>query len=191
MNSLPDMNAAWAQLLLYTNLLAQAALFVGALWCIAVPARRIYPMARRDGWYVALWVLFGFIFFSNPVFVLLDWNTGLWPSAMRFWLAAPFILAGGGLVSWGLVTLGSRRTSGLPQGLVAEGPYLLTRNPQYVGDLFLFVGVVVFANSAVVAVTHLLTAFVLLLAPFAEEPWLERQYGEPYRAYRRSVPRYL
>ena len=178
MNSLPDMNAAWAQLLLYTNLLAQAALFVGALWCIAVPARRIYPMARRDGWYVALWVL-------------LDWNTGLWPGAMRFWLAAPFILAGGGLVSWGLVTLGSRRTSGLPQGLVAEGPYLLTRNPQYVGDLFLFVGVVVFANSAVVAVTHLLTAFVLLLAPFAEEPWLERQYGEPYRAYRRSVPRYL
>lgn len=188
---MPDMDAPWARLLLYANLVGHAVLFAGVLWCIAFPSRRIYPMARRDHWYTALWVLFGFIFFSNPVFALLDWNSGLWASSLRFWLAIPLIVSGGGLVTWGIVTLGSRRTSGLPQGLVAEGPYLLTRNPQYLGDLFLFVGVVVFANSAVVTVTHLLTAFVLLLAPFAEEPWLETQYGEPYRAYRRKVPRYL
>ena len=33
---------------------------------------------RYGFWYVLLWALFGFIFVSNPVFVVLDWNTGLW-----------------------------------------------------------------------------------------------------------------
>jgi protein-S-isoprenylcysteine O-methyltransferase Ste14 len=185
------MDAAWATTLLYANLLAHVALLAGALWCIAFPDRRIYPMARPDGWYYAMWALFGFAFATNPVFVVLDWNTGLWASPLRFWLAAPLVVLGGGLVSWGLATLGAKRTSGLADSLVAEGPYRLTRNPQYVGDFFLFVGVVVFANSGVVAVTHLLTALVLLMAPFAEEPWLEGQYGEAYAGYRRRVPRYL
>lgn len=94
-------------------------------------------------------------------------------------------------MSWGMATLGSRRTSGLSEGLIAEGPYLLTRNPQYVGDFLLFTGVAVLANSGVVTVTHLLTALVLLVAPFAEEPWLVGEYGDDYVAYRLRVPRYL
>lgn len=185
------MEAPWAQLLLYGNLLAQAALLSGAVWCIAFPSRRIYPMAHPDGWYYAMWGLFVFVFLSNALFIVLDWNTGVWPSPLRFWLAIPVASLGAALVTWGMATLGARRTSGLPEGLVAEGPYLLTRNPQYVGDFLLFVGVAIFANSGVVAVTHLLTALVLLLAPFAEEPWLEVQYGEAYVVYRQRTPRYL
>jgi protein-S-isoprenylcysteine O-methyltransferase Ste14 len=185
------MNVGWARVLLYANLLSHLALLAGALWCIAFPARRIYPMPRPNGWYYLMWALFGFIFLSNLVFVVLDWNSGVWPSGLRFWLALPLAFLGGALVTWGLATLGARRTSGLAEALVTRGPYRLTRNPQYVGDFFLFVGVAIFANSGVVAVTHLLTALVLLLAPFAEEPWLEEQYGEPYVAYRRTVPRYL
>lgn len=185
------MNAAWAWILLYANLTAHVGLLAGALWSIAFPSRRIYPMQRADGWYSAMWIAFGFIFVSNPTFVVLDWSSGPWTSPLRFWLAAPLILVGAALVSWGMATLGAKRTSGLPQGLVTEGPYALTRNPQYVGDLLLFVGIALLANSGVVTVTHLLTAFVLLLAPFAEEPWLEKEYGEAYVAYRRNVPRYL
>lgn len=185
------MDASWAHALVHANLLSNAVLLAGALWCIAFPSRRIYPMRAPDVWYHGMWLLFGFIFASNTAFVFLDWNTGLWTSGLRFWLAGPLVVLGGGLVCWGMATLGARRTSGLAEGLVAEGPYLLTRNPQYVGDLLLFVGIVVLANSQVVAVTHLFTAIVLLLAPFAEEPWLEGQYGEAYVGYRKTVPRYL
>lgn len=185
------MSAGWARWLLHANLACQLALFVGALWSIAVPARRIYPMARPDVWYVAMWALFGFVFLCNAAFVLLDWNTGPWPGALRFALGLPVALLGAGLVSWGIATLGTRRTSGLPQGLVSDGPYRLTRNPQYVGDALLFAGIAIVANSEVVLVTHLLAALVLLMAPFAEEPWLEAQYGEAYAAYRRTAPRYL
>ena len=32
---------------------------------------------------------------------------------------------------------------------------------------------------------------VLLVAPFAEEPWLEASYGEDYRGYRSKVRRYI
>jgi protein-S-isoprenylcysteine O-methyltransferase Ste14 len=184
-------NAGWAQLLLYANLLSQVALFVGAVWCIAFPARRIYPMTSPNAWYYLMWGLFGLVFGSNLAFVFLDWNSGVWTSGLRFWLALPVAFLGGALVTWGIATLGVRRTSGLAEALVARGPYLITRNPQYVGDFFLFVGIAMLANSGVVAVTHVLTGLVLLLAPFAEEPWLEQQYGEGYLAYRRAVPRYL
>jgi protein-S-isoprenylcysteine O-methyltransferase Ste14 len=185
------MDPEWARLLLGANLLAQLGLLAGVLWCIAFPSRRIYPMAGRDAWFVATWALYGFVFASNALFVLLDWDSGPWTGPLRFWLALPVALVGAALVSWGLRTLGARRTSGLPQELVATGPYGITRNPQYVGDALLFLGVAMLANSEVVAVTQLLTAFVLLLAPFAEEPWLEEQYGEAYGVYRRAVPRFL
>ena len=185
------MDASWAAALLYANLASHTILLAGALWCIAFPARRIYPMTSPDIWYYAMWALFGFVFLTNPLFVFTDWNSGLWTSPIRFWLAGPLIILGGGLVSWGMATLGSKRTSGLVDGLIAEGPYLFTRNPQYVGDLLLFVGVIVFSNSAVVAVTHLFTALVLLVGPIIEEPWLEEHYGDAYVGYRKNVPRYL
>jgi len=185
------MDATWAWPLLLANLTANSALLVGALWCIAFPARRVYPMARPDVWYWAMWAGFALVLTSNPVFVVLDWNSGAFGNPLRFWLAGPLVAVGSLLVLSGIRVLGARRTSGLPQGLVDEGVYRLTRNPQYVGDALLFTGVALFANSGVVAVTHLLTAFVLLLAPFAEEPWLEAQYGDAYTTYRRCVPRYL
>jgi protein-S-isoprenylcysteine O-methyltransferase Ste14 len=30
-----------------------------------------------------------------------------------------------------------------------------------------------------------------VLAPWAEEPWLNKQYGEAYRRYRERCPRFL
>lgn len=177
--------------LVYGNLIAQTALLAGALWCIAFPRHRIYPMSGKNIWYYAMWILFYFVLLSNAAFVVLDWNTGVWGSALRFWIALPLVVVGGAFVSWGIATLGLKNTSGLRDRFVARGPYLLSRNPQYVGDMVLFAGISLMANSGVVLVTHALIALIFVLAPFAEEPWLEGQYGEAYAAYRRDVPRFL
>lgn len=185
------MDSSFAQLLLFANLASHAALLIGVTWCVAFPARRIYPMERANGWYVAMWAIFAFVFASNPLFVYLDWNTGLFPSSLRFWLAIPMILLGAGLFGWGMTTLGAKRTSGLADELIAEGPYLFTRNPQYVGDFLIFAGVALFSNSSVVMITHLLTALLFVVAPLAEEPWLESHYGDNYATYRGRVPRFL
>ncbi len=180
-----------ARFLLYANLLAHIVLIAGALWCIAFPSRRIYPLSGKNFWYYAMWSLFNFIFLSNASFIFLDWNSGLWTSPLRFWLAAPLVASGFGFLVWGIATLGLKNTSALKDGFVAKGPYLVSRNPQYVGDIFAFCGVSIFANSEIVLVTHLLTSLVFVLAPLAEETWLESEYGDAYREYRREVPRFL
>ena len=100
-------------------------------------------------------------------------------------------MLGGLLASSGMVTVGWRNTSGLKGGFISAGPYRFTRNPQYLGDIVFFVGVGVIANSAYLWIAHLLLALVFVVAPLTEEPWLEEQYGEAYREYRRRVPRFL
>lgn len=42
-----------------------------------------------------------------------------------------------------------------------------------------------------VCATHLLLSLWFVVAPLAEEPWLEEQYGGEYREYRGRVPRFL
>lgn len=185
------MDTTWATTLLTANLLSHAVLLTGAVWCIAFPERRIYPLSDKTAWYYLMWSLFNFIFASNLVFVVVDWNNGIWTSPLRFCVAVPTILAGFAFLLWGIATLGVKNTSGRRDGFVATGPYRVSRNPQYVGDFFIFAGMSIFANSNVVLVTNLLTALVFILAPLAEETWLEEQYGETYNSYRLAAPRFL
>lgn len=177
--------------LFWSNVACHLLLLAGAVWCVVCPDRRIYPMTTKNGYYYAMWLMFWFVFGSTAALGLLDWNTGVWDSPLRFLLGVPVALLGAGLVSWGIATLGIRNTSGLPDGLITSGPYAFTRNPQYVGDILLFIGLAIIANSEMVLVTNLLTTLVFVVAPLTEEPWVEAQYGEPYCAYRARVSRFL
>lgn len=177
--------------LFLANFSAQAVLLLGAVWCIALPDRRVYPMTGKTPWLYGMWALFYFAFASNFALVILDWNTGLWTSWHRFILGGVLAALGGGLVTWGIVTLGATNTSGVRDGFVRAGPYAFTRNPQYLGDVLLFTGVSIVANSELALVSHMLTALIFLVAPVAEEPWLVEQYGDEYVQYRRDVGRFF
>jgi protein-S-isoprenylcysteine O-methyltransferase Ste14 len=185
------MNISWITFFFYTNVLAHGTLLLGAIWSIAFPERRFYPMRAKGQSFYAMWFLFDFILLTNAALVVLDWNTGPLSPELRFLNGGPLLVLGAAFLLWGIATLGIANTSGLRYGFVARGPYKISRNPQYVGDFFIFAGIVILANSEIVLVTHLLTALVLLLAPLAEEPWLEGEYGEEYVEYRRAVPRFL
>ena len=91
----------------------------------------------------------------------------------------------------GVVSEGVKNSLGLKDGFVSSGPYRFTRNPQYLGDIVVFVGVCVIANSLLLWITHLLTGVWFLIAPLVEESWLEEQYGASYLEYRRRVRRFL
>ena len=71
------------------------------------------------------------------------------------------------------------------------GPYRFTRNPQYLGNNVLFLGLSIIANSELLWVTHALLALVFIITPLSEEVWLKEQYGEEYERYRRDTPRFL
>ena len=185
------MNIGWIVPLFYANVLANGALLLGTIWSIAFPERRIYPMRATGAWFYSMWLLFDFVILSNVALVVLDWNTGPLSPELRFLISGPSLVLGAAFLIWGITTLGITNTSGVRDGFIARGPYAISRNPQYVGDFFLFAGIVIVANSEVVLITHVLTSLVLLLAPLAEEPWLEGEYGDEYITYRRGVPRFL
>jgi len=85
-----------------------------------------------------------------------------------------------------------RNTSALPdgKGFVTSGPYTFTRNPRYVGDIMLFAGASIVANSERVAIPLALVSLVFVVAPILEGPWLVEQYGRPYRTHCERVPRF-
>ena len=164
----------------------------GAVWSAAVPARRIWPPPGRRSWqYFLTWAGFCAVCGINLLLLLVHWNSWVFQSPLRFVVGIPLALLGGMLAVWGMVTVGWKNTSGLKGGFVSDGPYRFTRNPQYVGDIVFFIGVGVIANSVFLWIAHLLLALVFVVAPLTEEPWLEEQYGNAYREYRRRVPRFL
>ena len=67
----------------------------------------------------------------------------------------------------------------------------MSRNPGYVGDLILMGGYVILTDSRLAGLLAIGAALWFLLAPLAEEPWLEAQYGDAYRRYKNHHPRFL
>ena len=168
------------------------AMLLGAIWSAAVPDRRIWPPPGRRSWQYALtWAGFYTVIGINILLVLVCWNSWVFQSPLRFAFGIPLILLGGGLAAWGVLAEGLKNSLGLKDRFVSSGPYRFTRNPQYLGDIVLFVGICVIANSILLWISHLLISLAFLVAPLAEEPWLEEQYGDAYREYRTKVRRFF
>lgn len=76
--------------------------------------------------------------------------------------------------------------------LVTDGPYRFTRNPMYLGFALVYVGVTLLVNTLW---PLLLLPVVLTVIHFLvirrEERYLERKFGDDYRAYLRTVRRWI
>ena len=111
--------------------------------------------------------------------------------------------AGGLLATCGVVTtalfFGSMRSANttiIPNApvssLVVTGPFARTRNPGYLGMAAIYTGVALVANAVV---PLLLLPGVLAIITRGviepEEQYLERRFGEIYRAYKGRVRRWL
>lgn len=76
--------------------------------------------------------------------------------------------------------------------LVCEGFYAHCRNPMYVGDFLLFVGLSLIYNSAFVYLVVLpMVAMVLLAMVQAEETYLRGRFGAEFAAYCQRVNRFI
>lgn len=78
------------------------------------------------------------------------------------------------------------------QALVSVGPYRYVRNPMISGVAGILLGEALYFGS--VALLAWGVAFVSInhiYFVFSEEPGLERRFGESYRQYRASVPRWM
>jgi protein-S-isoprenylcysteine O-methyltransferase Ste14 len=79
-----------------------------------------------------------------------------------------------------------------PRALVRNGLYRVSRNPMYIGVLFIVAGWAVGFRSWVLAgyLVVLAVGFHLRVLLY-EEPWLARAFGAEWSAYRARVPRWL
>ena len=82
-------------------------------------------------------------------------------------------------------------TSGDATGLVTNGLYRWSRNPQYVADMAILIGWAILSASLWALPVLAIGIAVLAIAPLAEEPWLEEVYGEQYRIYKQTVRRFI
>jgi protein-S-isoprenylcysteine O-methyltransferase Ste14 len=76
--------------------------------------------------------------------------------------------------------------------LVTSGIYRYSRNPMYVGMALIYVGLSIIADS-VYGLIGLLPALVIMTYGVIrrEEHYLEVTFGEPYRAYKQQVRRWV
>ena len=116
--------------------------------------------------------------------------------ALRF-CGLPLVLLGfGGWVRclWEFAARGRGTPSPLdpPDRLVVTGLYRFVRNPMYVTVGMVVVGEILLLESALLLMVLLFLwlAFHLFVTLY-EEPTLRRLFGDPYREYCRSVPRWI
>jgi protein-S-isoprenylcysteine O-methyltransferase Ste14 len=135
---------------------------------------------------------------------------GLIPALITGWRspwadawASPVVIGAAVVISCGvLVLLGAfirfARADGTPAPplptahLVVVGPYRYVRNPMYLAVLAIILGQALLFGSwgALVYAGVVLLAVALFVLGY-EEPTLELEYGDEYRAYRRNVRRWL
>jgi protein-S-isoprenylcysteine O-methyltransferase Ste14 len=176
----------------YTNISVHYAMLVGVIFSIAYPSKRIWPPLKKWSWqYIVTWFLFYAAVTLTIILAFLTWDTWIISSEIRYFIGIPASLIGGVLVSWGIATLGIENTSGSAGGFVEKGPYQFTRNPQYLGDITLFLGLALVANSLYVAILLILQSIIFAITPLTEELWLEEQYGDDYIEYKSRTPRFL
>ncbi|MBX5481200.1 MAG: isoprenylcysteine carboxylmethyltransferase family protein [Myxococcaceae bacterium] len=126
-----------------------------------------------------------------------------WLRPLPFSFPFPVRAAGGALVVAGLVLsvlvmrhFRRANTPVVPWGetrrLVISGPYRFSRNPDYLGQAFIVAGVGLLFGALWVFV---LLVPALLLVRYGviarEERYLERRFGDEYRAFWRRVRRWL
>lgn len=124
----------------------------------------VVAIAATNG--VGLWTVIGL------VVVLLGW-------AGRIWAVAHIGPA-------------SRTRSDDVERLTYTGPYELSRNPIYVANLVIYVGLGLMTQRLVLAACMLLCMLVHYSLIVRWEEWnLQRRLGEAYRSYLNRVPRWF
>jgi protein-S-isoprenylcysteine O-methyltransferase Ste14 len=112
------------------------------------------------------------------------------------WLGAALFAMGLALAIWAVTTIrkaGTRVETTMPTTtIVTSGPYRLTRNPIYCGMLLGLTGLAIGFDSLWILV--MLVPFWLVIRHGViarEEAYLERKFGNVYRAYKSRVRRWL
>jgi protein-S-isoprenylcysteine O-methyltransferase Ste14 len=100
------------------------------------------------------------------------------------------------LLIWAVVTLRRHGTTVLPDKpatvLVTDGPFRFRRNPIYVADILILLGLAELTqNIWLVILTLPFALLITWLAIIPEERHLEARFGDAYRTYKANTRRWI
>ena len=126
------------------------------------------------------------------IFALLYFAKPMWHTVA---VGVPFIVIGELLRIWAVGYAGAStraRTLGAARNLVTTGPYGYVRNPLYLGNFLLSLGVCLVANVYWLVAVLIVGYFFQYLPIIAlEEAYLLESCGSVYQVYREQVPRFI
>jgi len=118
------------------------------------------------------------------------------PSAWSYGVGLVIMIGGEAIRLWALrYAGGATRTTARVGGdtLVTAGPYAHVRNPLYVGNFFIGLGLFAMAWPGIPWLLLVYLGFFALqygLIVSAEEDYLQQRFGAMYQSYRAQVPRW-
>jgi protein-S-isoprenylcysteine O-methyltransferase Ste14 len=131
--------------------------------------------------------------------VLERWAAPPWagwpPPATKLVVGLALVALALALVVWGALTLRRARTpiepGHVPTSLVTAGPYRLTRNPLYLGQLLFLAGLGLAVFPWLLAGALLQGLLLDRIVIPSEERRIADHFGEAFEAYRRRVRRWV
>ena len=137
-------------------------------------------------------------FFKNrsytpiPIALMIIYFSGT-DSSLRF-IGFTLLVVGESIRIWAVSHAGGAtrtRSVGAPS-LCTSGPYALSRNPLYLGNMFMYIGIVLIAGIPnglfMVALTTVFFLIQYTLIVLLEEETLDELFGNEYLEYKKNVP---
>jgi protein-S-isoprenylcysteine O-methyltransferase Ste14 len=171
-----------------------ALIALNTLLALTLVSRRIklWPTPGRGSWqHYTFWSLFRGGLGLTLLLGALSFRPELGQHWLQLAIGVPMMLAGFGFLVYAFFNLGLDNTHGAAAGLVTDGLYRYSRNPQCVASILGFAGLAIAVNSLPVTLLCGLAVLVYILMPFTEEPWLRARYGAAFDDYARATPRFI
>lgn len=161
-----------------------------ALASTSLRSFEFFPPPSKKSWQSVVFISL-FRLFVYPLIVLSvlkyahpnDWS--------QIILGGTFLVVGFGTALLITLQMGWRNAFGERRGLQTSGWFRLSRNPVYVATIIGLVGWGILLPKTEVLALLFIWVVMYLVAPFLEEPWLEKQYGTEYLRYKSRTPRFL
>ncbi len=155
---------------------------------------------RQEGLFILIALrLMGFVCFGGFLTMLihptwLDWSAAEFPTRLR-WIGVGLLAIAGVVIVWAFHNLGRNLTDTVVtrkvHTLVFSGPYRWVRHPFYVGLAFFICAIWLAMANWYFLVTGVAVLSLLALRVPKEEAKLVERFGDDYRQYMQSTPRFL
>ena len=131
---------------------------------------------------------------SPPIFTTEAWgeNYWFWPVLIGLAITISGQLLRGATIGLAYIIRGGRDKKVYAEELVTNGIFAHCRNPLYVGNILMLLGVGILANSLIYLIVVMpVFLFIYQCIVLAEENFLRQKFGEVFDAYCKKVNRWV